>query len=203
MSRFNDLLVSQLARPHGLLTGPISAVLNRGNRLITAHTVGALDLQAGDAVLEVGFGGGVGLDMVRGHEPGAKLAGVDISGDVVRRARPRYAHVELVEAGVEAMPFDDTRFDAVFAVNVVYFWPDLPAAYRELRRVLKPGGRLALGVRPPTTLARLKFSSSGHREWTPEQYAEALTTAGFIATSARRMPDPGGGAYVVRGECPR
>jgi arsenite methyltransferase len=64
MKRLNDLLVSQLARPHGLLTGPMSALLNRGNRLITAHTIGALDLQPGEAVLEVGFGGGVGLDMV-------------------------------------------------------------------------------------------------------------------------------------------
>ena len=203
MSRLNDLLVSQLARPHGLLTGPMSALLNRGNRLITAHTIGDLNLKPGDAVLDVGFGGGVGLDMVLAHEPGVTLAGLDISGDVVKRARPRYRGVELVEASVDTMPFTEARFDAVFAVNVVYFWPDLPAAYRELLRVLKPGGRLVLGVRPPATLARLEFSGSGHREWTPEQYAEALAAEGFVATSARRMPDPGGGAYVVRGERPR
>jgi arsenite methyltransferase len=203
MKRLNDLLVSQLARPHGLLTGPMSALLNRGNRLITAHTIGALDLQPGEAVLEVGFGGGVGLDMVLAHEPGVQLAGVDISGDVVRRARPRYAELDLVEAGVERMPFEGGRFDAAFAVNVAYFWPDLPAALRELLRVLRPGGRLVLGVRPPATLAQLQFGHSGHREWTPEQYAAALAAAGFLATSTRRMPDPGGGASVVRGERPR
>lgn len=203
MKRLNDLLVSQLARPHGLLTGPMSALLNRGNRLITAHTIGALDLQPGEAVLEVGFGGGVGLDMVLAHEPRVQLAGVDISDDVVRRARPRYTELELVEAGVERMPFEDGRFDAAFAVNVAYFWPDLPAALRELLRVLRPGGRLVLGVRPPATLARLKFGHAGHREWTPEQYAEALAVAGFVGTSARRMPDPEGGASVVRGERPR
>ncbi len=197
MDFLKDVLVPQLARPHGLLAGPISALLNRGNRIITAHSVGALDLLPNERVLEVGFGGGVGLEAVRSHEPSVALTGVDISGDVVRRARPRFPEVSLHEAPVEALPFSAASFDAAFAVNVAYFWPDLDAACAELRRVLAPGGRLVLGVRPAATCQKLEFAKSGHREDTPESYAEALTRGGFLGAHARRMPDPGGGAYVV------
>lgn len=109
-----DLVVPQLARPHGLVGGLLAALLNRGNRLITAHTIGALDLEPGEDVLEVGFGGGVGLDLAQVHEASARLTGVDVSGAMVRRARRRFPGLALHEASVEAMPLADS-FDAAFA----------------------------------------------------------------------------------------
>lgn len=194
----HDVVVPQLARPHGLLTRPFSWMLNRGNRLITAHSIGALDVEPNERVLEVGFGGGVGLAMVREHQPTARVSGVDVSPDVVLRARRQFPELDLHEASVEAMPFEDGGFDAVFAVNVAYFWKDVDAAVGELVRVLRPKGRLALGVRPAATCARMEFARSGHHEWDPERYAEAMRQAG-LGTTARRMPDPGGGAVVVLG----
>ncbi|MEM1415283.1 MAG: class I SAM-dependent methyltransferase [Myxococcota bacterium] len=198
MSRLRDALVSQLAKPRGVWTEPMSRLLNRGNRLITAHTLGALELDDESAVLEVGFGGGVGLEMVRAHVPKARLVGIDVSADVVRRGAKRFPELDLRHASADMLPFGE-EFDAVFAVNVAYFWESVPNVLRELHRVLRPGGRLALGVRPAATCARLEFARSGHREWEPRRYGDALEDSGFVDVRVTRMPDPGGGANVVLG----
>ncbi len=192
-------LSGQLARPHGVWTAPMSALLNRGNRLINAHTLGALDLAPEQRVLEVGFGGGVGLRMATEHESSLQLHGVDISDDVVNHLQRQMPTMSLVRGDVTALPFEDDFFDAAYAVNVAYFWPDVPAALTELRRVLAPGGKLALGLRPAAACRQLAFERNGYRAAEPAWYAEGLSEAGFDVDEPRRYPDPGGGTYVVLG----
>jgi SAM-dependent methyltransferase len=53
-------------------------------------------------------------------------------------------HVEIHEGSVEKTGFPDNFFDLVTAIETYYFWPSLPAALREIKRVLKPSGRLLL-----------------------------------------------------------
>src|SRR4051794_719865 len=72
-----DVLVPQLARPHGALGQLVAAALNRGNRDMNLHVLGALDVAPGERVLELGFGGGVGLALLLAHEPSARLSGID------------------------------------------------------------------------------------------------------------------------------
>jgi arsenite methyltransferase len=197
MSFMLDVLVPQLARPHGLLSHVVAPLLDRGNRAINLHVVGALELASGDRVLELGFGGGVGLATALAHEPTVALSGVDISPEMVSRCAKRFGdRARLSQASVDALPFAQGDFDKVFGVNVSYFWPDLARALAELRRVLVPGGLLVLGIRPPETLRRFQFEGAGHRVWSAEQYLAALADAGFEKGSARRMPDPAG-AYVL------
>jgi len=173
-------------------------MLDRGNRTINLHVVGALDLAPGQRVLEVGFGGGVGLATVLAHEPLVALSGVDPSREMVARCQRRFGDkVALVQGSVEKLSWPDAAFDRAFGVNVSYFWPDLEVALAELRRVLGREGLLVLGIRPPETLRRFEFDVIGHRVWTPEQYVQALLAAGFVDARARRMPDDAGGTFVV------
>ncbi len=140
----------QLARPTGWFGGAVmTRLLNRGNRQLIEATLGQLELGAGTRFLDVGFGGGAALELA--YRRGVRrLAGVDPSTEAVARLRRRagrLAGADLrVETGVaEALPFPDGTFDAVASTNTVYFWPALPPALLELRRVLRAGGRLALG----------------------------------------------------------
>lgn len=198
MNLILDLLVPQLARPHGPFSRLIAPMLDRGNRTINLHVVGALDLAPQQRVLELGFGGGVGLAMVLEHEPSVRLTGVDPSPEMVERNKKRFGdRVELLLGSAESLPSADGSFDRVFGVNVCYFWPDLTAALVEQRRVLAQDGRLVLGIRPPSTLRRFQFEQAGHRVWMPEQYVQALEAAGFADARARRMPDDQGGTFVV------
>jgi ubiquinone/menaquinone biosynthesis C-methylase UbiE len=49
---------------------------------------------------------------------------------------------------VESLPFDDNSFDKALAINSMQVWPDAVAGLREMRRVMKPGGKIALGFTP-------------------------------------------------------
>jgi ubiquinone/menaquinone biosynthesis C-methylase UbiE len=161
------------------------------------HVLGALDVAPGERVLELGFGGGVGLALLLAHEPSVKPSGVDLSREMVVRCQRRFGdRVALVEGTVETMPFAGAAFDKVFGVNVSYFWPDMSRALAEVLRVLAPGGLFVLGIRPPDTLRRFQFDVAGHRVWAAAEYVQALSDAGFIGASARRMPDADG-VYVV------
>ena len=192
-----DVLVPQLARPHGALSKLIAPLLDRGNRTINLHVVAALDLKPRDRVLEVGFGGGVGLAMVLAHEPEVVLSGMDLSPEMLVRCRKRFGErVALAQGSVESLPYPDRSFDKVFGVNVSYFWPDIERALSEIGRVLSASGLLVLGIRPPEVLRKVQFDVAGHRVWSAEQYLEALSTAGFVDTRARHVPDPDG-AWLV------
>src|SRR5690349_3164167 len=90
MNLLLDVVVPQLAKPHGKVGGLVAALLDRGNQAINLHVVGALDLAPRERVLEVGFGGGVGLATAIAHEPSVALSGLDLSAEMVARCRKRF-----------------------------------------------------------------------------------------------------------------
>lgn len=96
-------------------------------------------------VLEVGVGTGKNLAY---HRDEHQVVGIDLSPGMLSRARRRAeqsgATVELHEADVQALPFDDESFDAVVASFVFCSVPDPVRGLREAQRVLKPGGKLVL-----------------------------------------------------------
>lgn len=96
-------------------------------------------------VLDVGCGGGAVLKRILEHCPEGMAFGVDLSPESVAFAR-RCNRRELglrcfVEEGsVEHLPFGSACFDAVTAFETVYFWKNLPQAFAEVARILRPGG---------------------------------------------------------------
>lgn len=98
------------------------------------------------SVLDVGCG--QGIDLVRYARAGARVTGVDLTARHVELAR---AHLEalglegnVLEGDAEQLPFPDATFDLVSSNGVLHHTPDMPAALREIARVLRPGGRFVL-----------------------------------------------------------
>ncbi len=106
---------------------------------------GQLLKQARGRVLELGAGTGLnlelypreGLDSLTLTEPDPHMF-----KQLRRRAEKDCPGADLLEAGAEALPFDDSSFDTVVVTLVLCTVPNQPAALREISRVLKPGGQL-------------------------------------------------------------
>lgn len=106
----------------------------------------ALAPRAGELLLDVGCGSGdTTLELARLVAPGGQVTGVDISRPLLEVARGRgdAPGVRFLEADAQAHPFQPASFDGVFSRFGVMFFSDPVAAFANLRRALKPGGRLA------------------------------------------------------------
>lgn len=101
---------------------------------------------AGAAILEIGCGPGFMLQKFSEEEP-SLLIGLDRSFSMLERAAKsnRASHANLVQGDAGNLPFGSALFDAVFSRGSVFFWPDLPAAFSDIRRCLKPGGQALIG----------------------------------------------------------
>ena len=139
--------------------------------------LGALALGPGDRLLDVGCGGG--LLLRDALATGARATGIDHSDEMVQLARERATGADVVRGSAEELPFDDESFTALAMAMVLFFFADPVGVLRECRRVLRPGGRLAIY----TTGAELRGTPAA-----PEPIASrgAFYTDGELADLARR-----------------
>ena len=144
----------------------------RVNRDAAAQVIELLNVRPDDKVLEVGFGPGVAIQLLLQRLPTGSVAGVDQSQEMVRQAAARNAdalrnrRVDLRYGSAERLPFADQTFDKAIAINSMQAWPDARTGLREIWRVLKHSGIVALGF----------TVNSGQ----PKQgVAESLAAAGF------------------------
>jgi len=109
-----------------------------------------LDLQPGETVLDLGSGGGIDVFLAaRRVGPTGRVIGVDMTPAMLERARAAaakqgFANVEFREGRLEALPLADASVDAVTSNCVINLVPDKRAVFREIARVLRPGGRLVI-----------------------------------------------------------
>jgi SAM-dependent methyltransferase len=89
-------------------------------------------------------GCGAGLAALLASLRGASVSALDASPGLLAVARARLPEADVREGDLEALPFDDGSFDAVVAVNSVFYAADMAAALRELVRVVRPGGRVVV-----------------------------------------------------------
>ena len=158
----------------------------------------ALDVQAGERILEVGFGGGdlLGRLLVAGA---GEVIGADPSSDMVARARRRYSkenRLRLLEAPVTALPLPDGAVDKACSVNSLYFWANLDAAAWELARVIRPGGRLVLCFQTPEAVRAWPGHRFGFHAWEEDEVASAMEGAGFGELVSKPASDRKLGEFV-------
>lgn len=188
-------LAQQFRQPAGFL-GRLAGYFFRFNLEGIDWTISLLEIQPNDHVLEIGVGPGHGIQQVARLPGNGRVAGVDFSDTMLQQASRRNAaaiaagKVELRLGDASALPFPDNSFHKVFATNVVYFWKDPLANLREIRHVMKPGGRLALYVIAKEDLQKFKVTQTGvYHLYTGEELAGLLTQAGFYRARFVTKPE--------------
>jgi SAM-dependent methyltransferase len=190
-SAFDDWLTDRVARrPSGTRAREVYGAED-AHDFARRPILDSLALTTNDRLLEIGFGGG--LLLRDAMTTGARATGVDHSEEMARLARERVIGAKLVVGRAEELPFLDAAFSAV-AMSVVFFFFDRPdAVLAECRRVLEPGGRLALYTTGPelrgTPAAPEPLASRGHF-YSDDELAGLGRDAGF--DDVRVTNDAGG-----------
>ena len=170
--------------------------LGRGSAL-RDRTIKLASVTPGEAVLDVGCGTGeIAMRAKARSGPSGVVAGIDPSPEMVAVARQKSARagleIDYRQAVVEALPYEAAAFDVVMSSMMWHHLPDdlKPRAVGEMRRVLKPGGRLVVVdiQRPTSTLGRLAPVWLLHR-WVEvnglRELPALLHAAGFTAIETR------------------
>lgn len=125
----------------------LQANLDRQLAPLGRAAMAALKPKTGERILDIGCGAGeTSLQLAEAVGPGGAVTGADISRPMLEVARARSAGIAgltFVEADAQTYPFEAGAFDAMFSRFGVMFFADPPAAFANIRKALKPGGRLA------------------------------------------------------------
>jgi SAM-dependent methyltransferase len=165
-------------------TVPDGANLGLGCGAPLAHAA----LRPGETVLDLGSGAGFDA-FLAAREVGltGRVIGVDMTDDMLARARDNatkagVTNVEFRKGMIEALPLDDASVDVVISNCVINLVPDKAAVYREVARVLRPGGRLIIS--DVVLDAPLPASVAASAEALTGCIAGAALRADYLATVA-------------------
>ena len=147
----NDAGVKAVAQAFGYSAEELTSIPAEANMgLSCGNPTATANLRSGEVVVDLGSGGGLDVFLAaKKVGPQGRAIGIDMTPAMIERARANavsggYTNVEFHLSTIDSIPLPDASVDCVISNCVINLAPDKPAVFREIARVLKPGGRFAV-----------------------------------------------------------
>lgn len=147
----NDAGVRAVAEAFGYSVEELTSIPAEANMgLSCGNPTATANLRPGETVVDLGSGGGLDVFLAAKQVgPEGRAIGIDMTPAMIERARANsvaggYTNAEFYQSTIDSIPLPDASVDCVISNCVLNLAPDKPAVFREIARILKPGGRLAI-----------------------------------------------------------
>ncbi|MFZ0640802.1 MAG: methyltransferase domain-containing protein [Candidatus Acidiferrales bacterium] len=167
------------------------------HRPIVEPMLAMMQFAPGETILDVGCGGGWLVRELAPRVPQGRAIGMDLSDEMVERARRASSNVrnaEFIVGSVDTIPREPNSFDKVISVESSYYWPDPAAGIRDIFRVLRPGGLAWILINyyrdNPYCHQWAKLIQIPMHLLSGDEWAKLFRSAGFSEVIHRRIVDP-------------
>ena len=185
-----EILGAQSRKPSGLLGRLMGSLMNWRHRPLSRWTIELMNIRPDDFVLDIGCGGGMAIKEIAKIAKVGVVAGVDYSKIMVQQALKRNAtavqamRVVIKYASISNLPFEDESFDKACAIESFNFWPEPIAGLKEVHRVLRCKGLVAIATGWSKEIPNhQKYVAMAHKMrfslYSGPEMVEMLTAAGF------------------------
>lgn len=181
--------MQNMRKPAGIMGHVAMLGMNVGHTPVAWFGLRHLDFGKPQSILDIGCGGGANIKRMLALSPSSsRVDGIDHSEECVARSRRKnWRNVNrgraIITVGdVSALDKPDKLYDVVTAFETVYFWPDIETAFREVYRVLKPGGAFLICNETDASREQdVKYARiiDGMKNYSPEDLKGLLEAAGF------------------------
>jgi ubiquinone/menaquinone biosynthesis C-methylase UbiE len=186
--------------------------MEKGHRPVGEQAIELMAIPVAARVLDVGCGSGWASRLMAEAASSGRVVGIDIADEMIKLASETSMSLHNVKfqvASAEKLPFADGEFTHAFSMESLYYYADMLAALREIKRVLKPGGCFI-------TVVDLFRENAPSAQWIDqlklpvqflsiEEYRSQFERAGFVNVLDRRLYDPApipadysGGSFKTR-----
>ena len=188
---FRKFIANQFKKPAGLFGRFTSNLMIKNNYHNYEMMIRELDVHSGEKIFEIGYGPGIGLNMLASKCSDCKVYGLDFSYLMYQKATKR--NRAFIDKGQMKLEFGDflkhtfveKDFDKIFCLNVIYFWNELQTPFEKVFSLLKQEGIFCIYMNSKENLIKMKAPDPVFNKYAVEHVQTALTSAGFTAVSNR------------------
>jgi len=166
----------------------MTKIFNEGNADLNSFVKECLHLRSDDKVFEIGFGTGKLIKEIAAITTEGQVEGIDFSTAMLEQASKTNIHsistgkVFLHQGDCSALPAAEKYFDKLCSINTIYFFEEPGDYLKEMHRILKPNGIIAIGFRDNEQMSKLNLDMEVFRTYSKDDVVNLLINAGFLET---------------------